>query len=63
MVLIKLLQISPSELNAVIYMNKLSYSLISMVPPTLPPNLLFFIIVGGCALMSLVAISAGGKYS
>ena len=40
------------------------HNFITMVPPSHPPpplypNVLFFIIVGDCALMSLLAISAG----
>ena len=46
-------------------MNKLTYTILYpwFHPLTPPPylNVLFFIIVGDCALMSLVAISAGYK--
>ena len=44
-------------------MNKLTYTILypCFHPPPPPPhlNVLFFIIVGDCALMSLVAILAG----
>ena len=46
-------------------MNKLTYTILYpwFHPPTPPPrpnlNVLFFIIVGDCALMSLLAILAG----